>query len=94
MQRNGPELVIQSPAGVQYKRNVAHTKKYIQADKPETPKSDTQAQSPEIADNQNLPDTHIQIPQSNPDVPDTPKRPSRVNAGKLSKYYDDFVMDN
>ena len=96
MQRNGPEIVIQSPAGVKYKRNVAHTKKYIQADKPDTPMPVTLDHSPEISDNQNLPDTQIQTEQSNTTihVPDTPKRPSRSNVGKLPKRFDDFVMDN
>ena len=81
MQKNGPELLIQSPAGVQYKRNVAHTKKYIQAEKPDTPTPDTQAQIPEIhvSENQSLPETQTEQSNANipPVTPHTPvKRPT------------------
>ena len=99
VQKNGPELLIQSPAGVQYKRNVAHTKKYIQAEKPDMPIPDTQVQLPEIhiSENQSLPETQTEQSNANipPVIPHTPvKRSTRMNAGKLPIRFDDFVMDN
>ena len=41
MQKNGSEICIQSPAGMKYKRNVAHAKRYIQASKDDTSMTNT-----------------------------------------------------
>ena len=100
LHKNGSEVLIQSPAGVKYKRNVAHTKKYIQANKPENSEISTNTQSPSktLFSDTILSDTQTEQTEANKqDTGQTIQVTTPVRkSGRVSKlpgHFDDFEMN-
>ena len=92
--RHGSQIWIQSPAGVQYKRNVALTKKYQGesgngSKQVEPPEDAPPVVSPETADVNGTETVTASAPSRA--VPITPRRSARESV--RPRHFDDFVMD-
>ena len=87
VEKNGSQVFVESPAGDQYKRNVAHTKRFIREEMSSA--SQTESEHVEIKTDAQSADT-----QSDDAASNTPTRRSSTRVKRAPERLKDYIVGN